>query len=120
MVNILQMKTKYNNPCRKIKYRKPTDSDMTFTYPSAEYADTHTANPYGDVSRYLRDVEKHFAGNLEGIKRELWTFKGMYAKQYHWFSNSIIQTDLRDRRKNWCKGAIDYVNNYAKTNDIVF
>jgi hypothetical protein len=100
---------KHGNLCRKIKYRKPTDSDMTFTYPSAEYADDHPTDPYGDVRRYLQDVKDHFGDDLEGMKKELWYMRGEYAKQYQWFDRSIIKQDLKERRRAWCRGVITEV-----------
>ena len=118
MANILQMKTnKWNNPCRKIK---PSDPKGKFLYPSAEYADTHTTNPHGDVGRYLQDIERYFADNLDGLAKEIWYFKGIYAKQFQFFTHSIIQADLKERRRQWCKETINLANQFAKSKNIVF
>ena len=95
---------KHGNLCRKIK---PSDPKGRFVYPSAEYADTHITDHYGDVRRYLRDVKEHFGEDIEGMKKELQHFIDIYARQHKWFTNSIVKQDLKERRRQWCKGAIE-------------
>lgn len=112
MTEHLQMngkRDKHGNLCRKIKYKKPSDSDRNFTYPSAEYADDHPTDPYGDVRRYLKEVKDYYGDDLEGMKKELWYMRGEYAKQYQWFDRSIIKQDLKERRRAWCRGVITEV-----------
>jgi hypothetical protein len=110
--NILQMEVKrdkHGNPCRKIK---PSDPKGRFTYPSAEYADKHPTDPYGDVRRYLKEVKEFYGDDLEAMEMELWKMKGEYTKQYYWFDKSIIKQDLKERRRQWCRGLIEEVNRF--------
>ena len=92
------------NPCRKIK---PSDPVGRFIYPSAEYADKNGLDPYGDVRRYFRDVKEHFGEDREGILNELLYCRTIYAKQHRWFTDSIVKQDLKDRRRQWCRGVIE-------------
>ena len=112
--NILQMKVKrdkYGNPCRKIK---PSDPQGRFKMPSAEYADKHPTDQFGDVRRYLKEVKDYYGDDLEGMEMELWKMKGEYTKQYYWFDKSIIKQDLKERRRQWCRGLIEEVNRFIK------
>ena len=59
---------KHGNPCRKIK---PSDPKGRFVYPSAEYADNHPMDKWGNVRKYLQEVKEHFGDDIEGLKKEI-------------------------------------------------
>ena len=95
---------KHGNLCRKIK---PSDPKGRFIYPSAEYADTHPFDKWGNVRKYLQEVKEHFGEDIEGIKKEIEYFLRTYSNQHKWFTNSIVKQDLKERRREWCRGAIE-------------
>jgi len=97
---------KHGNLCRKIK---PSDPKGKFIYPSAEYADKNPNDPYGDVRRYLRDVKEHLKEKKKKKKRELRKTRGEYLRKYQWFDRSIIKQDLKEKRRQWCRGLITEV-----------
>jgi len=93
-----------NNPCRKIK---PSDPDGLFVYPSAEFEDSNSLDKFADVRRYFRDIKEHFGSDIQGLKKELQFFRDTYARQHQFFTNSIVKQAIRDKRRAWCRGAIE-------------